>query len=203
MSDNTLNIPSAVTDEIGVVLSIDKSSSSSIVSDANLAGSPLAIVSNLVKVNNLMDVVESTVVSKLHLEKYLSFIDNPDVKQVVMMLTNDSSAVQDIVNMIDLILADGKIDISDAPLLMGLIKKIVSFRTKDLKLNENLSLGQYLDIIKLVFTILAKEGILKIANTDEFIVDITKIINILKSGEQIAESMPCFPMCVAWLSKKK
>jgi hypothetical protein len=188
MSDNTLNIPSAVTDEVvGVVLNIVNEST----------------VSNLVKVNNLINNAEITVVSKSHLEKYLSFIDNPDVKQVVMMLTNDSSAVQDIINMIDLILADGKIDISDAPLLMGLIKKIVSFRTKDLKFNDNLSLSQYLDIIKLVFTILAKEGVLKIANTDEFIADIAKIINILKSGEQIAESMPCFPMCVAWLSKKK
>lgn len=197
MSDNTLNIPSVVTDEIGVVLNTDNSLPDKIASE------PLAIVSNLVKVNNLMDIVESTVVSKLHLEKYLSFIDNPDVKQVVMMLTNDSGAVQDIVNMIDLILADGKIDISDAPLLMGLIKKIVSFRTKDVKLNEDLSLSQYLDIIKLVFTILAKEGVLKIVNTDEFIADIAKIINLLKSGGQIAESMPCFPMCMAWITKKK
>jgi hypothetical protein len=192
MSDNTLNIPSAVTDEIGVVSITDNS-----LPMTNLASVPLA------KINNLMDIVESTVVSKLNIEKYLSFIDNPDVKQVVMMLTNDSSAVQDVINMIDLILADGKIDISDAPLLMGLIKKIISFRTKDLKLNENLTLTHYLDIIKLVLTILAKEGVLKIANTDEFIADIAKIINLLKSGEQIAESMSCFPMCMTWIAKKK
>jgi hypothetical protein len=187
MSDNTLNIPSAVTDEVGVVLSTIKE----------------PINSNLVKINNLINNSDATVVSKLHLEKYLSFIDDPDTKQVVTILTNDSAAVQDIVNMIDLILADGKIDMSDAPLLMGLIKKIVSLRTKDLNLTQDLSLNHYLDIIKLVFTILAKEGVLKIANTDEFIGDITKVVKLIKSGDQIVESMPCFPMCVAWLSKKK
>ena len=92
--------------------------------------------------------------------KYLSFIDDPNTKQVVTILTNDSSAVQDIVNMLDLILADGKIDMADAPLLMGLIKKIITLRTSDLKLSQNLTLNHFLDIIKLVFTILAKEGIL-------------------------------------------
>lgn len=193
MSDNTLNIPSTVTDEIGVVLNTIKES----------PVASLTAATNLTKINNLIDNVESVVVSKLHIEKYLSFIDDPNIKQIVMMLTNDSGAVQDIINMIDLILSDGKIDMSDAPLLMGLVKKIVSFRTKDLNISKDLKLNHYLDIIKLVFTILAKEGVLKIANTDEFITDIAKIINLLKTGEQLTESMPCFPMCMSWISSKK
>ena len=141
-------------------------------------------------------------VSKLHLEKYLSFIDDLSVKQIVIILTNDSAAVQDIVNMIDLILADGKIDLDDAPLLLGLIKKIIALRTKDLPNMSNITISQYLDVIKLVFTILAKEGILKIEKTDEFIADTTKLIGLIKKGEQVAESIPCFAGCLGWVKSK-
>jgi len=149
-------------------------------------------ITKMVKINNFLDNLELTVVSKDHLDKYLSFINDDDIKQIVIKLTNEPTAVQDIINMIDLILADGKIDISDAPLLIGLVKKIVSFRTADVKINKNLVFNDFLDIIKLVFTILAKEGVLKIKNTDEFIVDINKIIDIIKMGENVVKMMPCF-----------
>jgi len=141
-------------------------------------------------------------VSKLNLEKYLSFIDDILVKQIVIILTNNSAAVQDVVNMIDLILADGKIDLNDAPLLLGLIKKIVALRTKDLPNLSNITISQYLDVLKLVFTILAKEGILKIEKIDEFIGDTTNIIGLIKKGEQVAESVPCLAGCFGLVKSK-
>jgi hypothetical protein len=142
-------------------------------------------------------------VSKLHLDKYLTFVINPDIKQVVTILTTDSAAVQDIVNMLDLILADGKIDLSDAPILLALVKKIITLRTSDLKLSQNLTLDHFLSIIKLVFTILAKEGVLKIANTDEFITDITKLIDLMEQGDKIAETMSCCIPLTALIFRKK
>jgi hypothetical protein len=162
------------------------------------------VVTDVVIVNNNIDAVETNIVSKMNLEKYLTFVTNNDVKQVVMVLTNDSSAVHDIINMIDLILADGKIDLGDAPILLALVKKIITLRTSDLKLSQNLTLEHFLAIIKLVFTILAKEGLLKIANTDQFITDITKIINLLEHGEQIANALPCCaPLTSLFTSSKK
>jgi hypothetical protein len=200
MSDNSINIPSNTDKVIVLEPEIGPTGSSNSSALINATG---ATGINIVKINNLLDTEEFSVVSKIHLEKYLSFIDDVDTKQIVTILTNDPEAVQDIINMIDLILADGKIDISDAPLLIGLIKKIVTLRTKNLKLSQNLTLDHFLDIIKLVFTILAKEGVLKIANTDEFITDINKVIPLIKSGEQIVESMPCFPICIGWFLSKK
>ena len=161
------------------------------------------VETNIIKINTLIDNEETSVVSRNNLEKYLSFIDNSDVKQVVMILTNDSVAVQDIINMLDLILADGKIDISDAPLLLGLIKKIIALRTKDVNISQNLTLDNFLDIIKLVFTILAKEGLLKIKNTDEFITDISKLINLIKVGDKLIESTPCIASCIGWVLPSK
>jgi len=168
----------------------------------NIADIQEIVETNVIKINNLIN-EELTVVPMLHLEKYLSFIDDPDVKQIVTTLTNDSAAVQDIINMLDLILADGKIDISDAPLLLGLVKKIISLRTKDLDLTKNLKLDHFLNVIKLVFTILAKEGLLKIKNTDEFITDITKLINLIKVGDSLIESTPCITSCMGWILPSK
>ena len=147
--------------------------------------------------------IELNVVDKRHLEKYLTFVNDPDIKQVVTILTTDSAAVQDIVNMLDLILADGKIDLSDAPILLALVKKIITLRTSDLKLSQNLTLDHFLSIIKLVFTILAKEGLLKIANTDEFITDITKLIDLMEQGDKIAETMSCCIPLTALIFRKK
>jgi hypothetical protein len=86
---------------------------------------------------------------------------------------------------------------------MGLIKKIISLRTKNINLSQNLTLDHFIDIIKLVFTILAKEKILKITNADEFIRDINKILPMIKTGGKIVESMPCFPVCLGWFTSKK
>lgn len=171
-----------------------------IVSGKSETGLPAIIIN---AVNNTIDVVETNIVSKMNLEKYLTFVTNDDVKQVVMVLTNDSSAVQDIINMIDLILADGKIDLSDAPILLALVKKIITLRTSDLKLSQNLTLEHFLAIIKLVFTILAKEGLLKIANTDQFIADITKVITLLEQGEQMTNALPCCAPLTGWFSSSK
>jgi hypothetical protein len=153
-------------------------------------------------INKLLDSKEENVVPKLHLEKYLTFVNDPNIKKIVTSLTNDSAAVQDIVNMLDLILADGKIDLADAPILLALVKKIVALRTSDLKLTQNLTFDNFLSIIKLVFTILAKEGMLKIANVDEFILDISKLINLMQEGNKVAESIPCCaPLLSIFFSK--
>ena len=45
-------------------------------------------------------------VSSSHLDKYLTLIENNDVKKVILLLTNDSNAITDIVNVIQLIIVD-------------------------------------------------------------------------------------------------
>jgi hypothetical protein len=213
MADSNVSVPipelpGVISTEVTVSLSetgpTDSKIESNIIENV-LSGSTETGISAVIinTVNNTIDAVEKNIVSKMNLEKYLTFVTNNDVKQVVMVLTNDSSAVHDIINMIDLILADGKIDLGDAPILLALVKKIITLRTSDLKLSENLTLEHFLAIIKLVFTILAKEGLLKIANTDQFITDITKIINLLEHGEQITKALPCCAPLTSWFASSK
>ena len=204
--DNNKQLPGVVENVVTIITESSSSSGPSgptgvnelfkIISATGATGASMII-------NKLIDSADANVVAKLHIEKYLTFVTDPDIKKIVTVLTNDSAAVQDIVNMLDLILSDGKIDFNDAPILLALVKKITTLRTSDLQLTKNLSLEHFLSIIKLVFTILAKEGILKIEKTDEFIEDITKLINFMEQGEKIASAIPCCAPITSMLFSKK
>jgi hypothetical protein len=149
------------------------------------------IVSTVTSKLNIKTLVDNiNIVSKIHIDRYLTFVNDPNIKKIVTVLTNDPESVQDVVNMLDLVLADGKIDFNDGMLLLGLSKKIVSLRTSAL-VSIDLTLNHFLTIIKLVLTILAKEGVLKIVKTDEFIEDITQVLNLIENSEKIVESIPC------------
>ena len=202
MSDNSLNRPEPTTPYVSQP---NTESTSNVIIDSGVIidsskSNPVELMNialNIINPNIVSDVNAevSSAVSKLNLEKYLAFVSNSDMKQVIIILTNNSAAVQDIVHMIDLILVDGKVDMADAPLILGLIKKIIALRSKDLDVYKNLTLDHFLDIIKIVFTILAKEGILKIQNADEFIEDINKLISLLKLGGNVIETLSCYSSC--------
>ena len=161
------------------------------------------IVSNMTSKLNINTLVDNiNIVSKIHIDRYLTFVNDPEIKKIVTVLTNDPESVQDIVNMLDLILADGKIDFNDGMLLLGLSKKIIALRASALIIND-LTLNHFVTIIKLVLTILAKEGILKIVKTDEFIKDITQVLNLIENSEKIVESIPCcLPLKSLFFGKK-
>jgi hypothetical protein len=133
-------------------------------------------------------------VSSLHLDKYLSFIDDNNIKQIVTLLTNNNESIKDISNIIDLIMADGKIDMNDAPLLVSFLKKLISLKTADFKELKNLTMADYIKAIKLVLIILAKENVLKLSNTNQFVTDVSKMLDELLIVEQIGAKMcVCLP----------
>lgn len=133
-------------------------------------------------------------VSSLHLDKYLSFITDDNIKQLVTILTNNEGPIKDISNIVDLIMADGKIDINDAPLLISFLKKLISLKTADFKELKNLPMSDYIKAIKLVLIILAKEKVLKLSDTNQFVTEISKILDELLIVEQVSTKMcSCLP----------
>jgi hypothetical protein len=133
-------------------------------------------------------------VSSLHLDKYLSFITDDNIKQLVTILTNNEGPIKDISNIVDLIMADGKIDINDAPLLISFLKKLISLKTADFKELKNLPMADYIKAIKLVLIILAKEKVLKLPDTNQFVTDVSNILDKLLIVEQIGSKMcGCLP----------
>jgi hypothetical protein len=93
---------------------------------------------------------------------------------------------------------DGKIDINDAPLLLAFIKKIISSKSLDLNISKNISSENFIDIIKCVLVILTKENILKIPDQEEFITEISKLLDSLKIVGDINNTVNT---CFSWISK--
>jgi hypothetical protein len=145
-------------------------------------------------INSTIPMLPVIYVSSLHLDKYLSFINDDNIKQLVTILTNNEGSIKDISNIIDLIMADGKIDINDVPLLISFLKKLISLKTADFKELKKLSMSDYIKAIKLVLIILAKENVLKLPDTNQFITDVSKILDELLIVEQVSAKMcSCFP----------
>jgi len=135
-------------------------------------------------------------VSTIHLDKYLLFQDNEDSRKLITLLTNNTECVKDIIRIIELIMVDGKIDINDGPLLLSFVKKIIMIRSNDLNISKNIRPDNYINIIKYVLIILTKENILKIPNQDQFITDISKILDNIKMVEEVVEGVEknCLPI---------
>jgi len=128
--------------------------------------------------------------SNLHLDKYLTLLENDDVKKIIILLTNDSNAVKDVLNIIQLIIVDNKIDSSDIQLLIALFKKIVNLHGSDLPLKD-MTFVNFLNIINIVFQIVIKEKMVDIKNPDEFLTETNKIINLIIEGEQAIKAVGC------------
>jgi hypothetical protein len=136
---------------------------------------------------------EVKVVSTIHIDKYLLFENNDEVKKLVGLLTTNLNCVKDITHIVELIMADGKIDMNDIPLLISFFKKIISFRSTSEDLLKNISTEKYVTSIKYVLIILTKENIIKIPNQDVFISEISKLLDQLKIVEEVGNSIKnCF-----------
>jgi hypothetical protein len=140
-------------------------------------------------INSSIPMLSVIKISSIDLDKYLSFITDENIKQLVTILTNNEGPIKDISNIVDLIMADGKIDINDVPLLISFLKKLISLKTADFKELKNLAMSDYIKAIKLVLIILAKENVLKLPNSNQFITDISKILDDLSMVEQVGAKM--------------
>ena len=129
-------------------------------------------------------------VSSSHLDKYLTLIENNDVKKVILLLTNDSNAITDIVNVIQLIIVDNKIDSSDIHLFITLVKKIINLRGNNFELKD-LTFVHFLNIVKVVIEILVKENMINLKNPNEFLDETTKIINLIITSEETLKKVGC------------
>ena len=146
-------------------------------------------------INSNIPILPVICVPSLHLDKYLSFINDDNIKQLVTILTNNEGSIKDISNIVNLIIEDGKIDMNDVPLLISFLKKLISLKTVDFKELKNLAMSDYIKTIKLVLIILAKENILKLPDTNQFVTDVSKILDNLLIAEQVGSKMcSCFPL---------
>jgi hypothetical protein len=110
------------------------------------------------------------------------------IKQIVK---NQPELIQDIVKHIKNILKDGKLDASDIPSIILLIKDVINLNKVDLKLSRL----NIIEFIKNVLIIVLESDVLKIKNKDEYIKMVISSVTLLESSidvEKTTISCNCF-----------
>jgi hypothetical protein len=194
--DPTLNdnvIANDIQNDVKIILTEDDEKNSILKDGLNEVSKVVSIDSTEI-IKSSIPMLPVICVSSMHLDKYLSFINDDNIKQLVKILTNNEGPIKDISNIVNLIMADGKIDINDVPLLISFLKKIISLKTADLNELKNLTMSDYIKAIKLVLIILAKEKILNLPDINQFVTDVSKILDNLLMVEQVSTKMcGCLP----------
>lgn len=154
----------------------------------NILNSDTDITSLLNKFNYQLD--KNTL---LKLNKILNFLSQNNTK------FNNLPPVQNVIDGIKEVFADGKLDLSDIPTLITLITNILNLNLSNLKVNINIDVISV--VIKLIIHILIMQKIINISETEEATIDklIDSSIKLLNTTILIS-NVKC--SCFSCFSKK-
>jgi len=103
------------------------------------------------------------------------------------IVTNQPDFIQDIVKQIISIVKDGKLDASDIPSIILLIKDVVNLNKMDLKLTR----FNIFELIKNILIIVLESDAIKIDNKDDCVKLIIASISLLESSIVLEETVSC------------
>lgn len=167
-------------------------------------------------INNVKDVINANkdvtvndVVNKLrnipleNINKYLALVPNPDVKSVITIILSNAETVESLVTTFNAIMADGKIDLNDAPLLLQMVKKVLALKTDCHTILLKLEPVDVIQVIQYVFILLIKEDVVKSSDPDKLLADLNTLFNNLIFAEQALAKLCKGCKCVPLKSCKK
>ena len=155
-------------------------------------------------INANKDVTVNDVVNKLrnipleNINKYLALVPNPDVKSVITIILSNAETVESLVTTFNAIMADGKIDLNDAPLLLQMVKKVLALKTDCQTILTKLKPVDVIQVIQYVFILLIKEEVIKTSDPDKLLADLNTLFAQLTFAEQalakLCKGCKCAPL---------
>jgi len=180
-----------------------------------------AVVDNVVEqvtndVNAVKDVINANkdisvndVVNKLKnipledINKYLALVPNPDVKTVITIVLTDVDTVESLVTTFDQIMADGKVDLNDAPLLLQMVRKVLALKTDCQTVLSKLNPVDVIQVVQYLFVLLIKENIVQTSDPDKLLADLNTLFANLIFAEQTLAKLCGSCKCSPFSSCKK
>ena len=143
-------------------------------------------------VNNVKDVINANkdinvndVVNKLknipleNINKYLALVPNPDVKSVITIILSDAATIESLVTTFQAVMADGKVDLNDAPLLLQMVRKVLALKTDCQTILSKLKPVDVIQVIQYVFILLIKEDVVKSSDPDKLLADLNTLCGLI------------------------
>ena len=167
-------------------------------------------------VNDVKDVINANkdinvndVVNKLkniplgNINKYLALVPNPDVKSVITIILSDAATIESLVTTFQAVMADGKVDLNDAPLLLQMVRKVLALKTDCQTILLKLKPVDVIQVIQYVFILLIKEEVVKTSDPDKLLADLNTLFANLTFAEQALAKLCKGCKCVPLKSGKK
>jgi hypothetical protein len=155
-------------------------------------------------INANKDINVNDVVNKLknipleNINKYLALVPNPDVKTVITIVLTDADTVESLVTTFNAVMADGKVDLNDAPLLLQMVRKVLALKTDCQTVLSKLKPVDVIQVIQYVFILLIKEEIVKTSDPDKLLADLNTLFASLTFAEQalakLCKGCKCAPL---------
>lgn len=155
-------------------------------------------------INANKDVTVNDVVNKLknipleNINKYLALVPNPDIKNVITIILSDAETIESLVTTFNAIMADGKINLNDAPLLLQMVKKVLALKTDCQTILSKLKPTDVIHVIQYVFILLIKEDVVKSSDPDKLLADLNTLFDNLIFAEQalakLCKGCKCAPL---------
>ena len=160
-------------------------------------------------INANKDINVNDVVNKLknipleNINKYLALVPNPDVKSVITIILSDAATIESLVTTFQAVMADGKVDLNDAPLLLQMVRKVLALKTDCQTILLKLKPVDVIQVIQYVFILLIKEEVVKTSDPDKLLADLNTLFANLTFAEQALAKLCKGCKCVPLKSCKK
>ena len=127
--------------------------------------------------------------SKLNELKLELKLKDSNIEFIKFIISNFPECLKEISNNLSIVLEDGKLDVSDVPILINMVKSIVNNTSKSIKKVKSVTIDQLVDFIRNVIEILIHKDYIKVDNKDKVFKLIFVSVELLNTSVDASQSI--------------
>ena len=125
-------------------------------------------------------------VNKLQLELKLK---ESNINFIKFMMKNFPESLKDISSKLDIVLEDGKLDLTDVPILVSLVKDIVKNKSKTINKLKKVTVEELIDFIRNILEILIHKNYIHVEDKDKVFKLIFVSVELLNTTIDVSEDL--------------
>jgi len=127
--------------------------------------------------------------SKINELKLELKLKDSNIEFIKFIISNFPECLKEISNNLSIVLEDGKLDVSDVPILINMVKSIVNNTSKSIKKVKSVTIDQLVDFIRNVIEILIHKDYIKVDNKDKVFKLIFVSVELLNTSVDASQSI--------------
>ena len=127
--------------------------------------------------------------SKINELKLELKLKDSNIEFIKFIINNFPSCLTEISSNLNLVLEDGKLDVSDVPILINMVKSIVNNFSKSIKKVKSVTVDELIDFIRNIIEILIHKDYIKVDNKEKVFKLIFVSVELLNTSVDAGQSV--------------